>query len=396
MKIIVVGAGLAGLTFALACQKAFLDVTVYDQTKTLSHIGGGIILWPQGLRYLEWLNLSHLLNPYKIFLRSCHILGNKGDQIFCEDYANFFSMINGGILPIERGHFQRVLLTELLPGTIKLNKKCIKISSDEHAAYVYFADGTKDCADLIVGADGIHSAVRKSFNKHLTPYYTNYCWWGGIIEQKNLKHLSNNQVYIALGQNKMCVIWPSYQKHFIWYLPVKMPYQDLKNKKTAKNKLQELFTTWQPSLQPLLTHTLTNKHFHLPILALPHNDQWTQQRIALIGDAAHAIGPILGQGVSEAIEDVFILMNCLQNKPHDIRAALNLYGAIRRPRHRKIWDLENKASDMLIHENLEELTLFEKQIKYESLASMYQELIPLVNEVSSLEIATMFAPTSLN
>lgn len=393
MKVIVVGAGLAGLTFALALQRSSLEleVEVYDKAKKLQHIGGGVIIWPQGLRYLEWLNLSDLLLPFKIPIEKCNIVGHQGLSVFSEDYQAFYELINGSILPIDRGSLQNKLFLALKTNTVKLNKACVRVESKRDKVNVYFQDGSITTGDLVIGADGIHSTIRKIFNNDITLEYSDYCWWGGIIKQKYLPELTPEDVHLSLGPGKMCVIWPAHGKHFMWYLPVKMPEENLKDKKLALSKLKDLLANWQPHLQPLIHHTIRSKKFHLPIFTLQSHQAWTATRMALIGDAAHALGPVLGQGISQAIEDVYVLINCLQKNGADIDSCLKQYENIRKPRLQKISALENWAAGVLIQETVEELEIFQNQLQHTSLASMYQDLIPLINQKSSLEVAELFS-----
>src|SRR3990167_10284156 len=109
MKIIIVGAGISGLTLAYACHCAGMEVSLYDKTRELKNIGGGILLWPHGLRYLEWMGLSNCLLSFRIPIHECSIIGTKGQAILRESYAAINSLIGGEILPVDRSLMQQAL-----------------------------------------------------------------------------------------------------------------------------------------------------------------------------------------------------------------------------------------------------------------------------------------------
>jgi FAD-dependent urate hydroxylase len=320
MKIIIIGSGIAGLTLAIACQRHGMDVTLYEKTKRLQHIGGGLLLWPHGLRYLKWLGLAECLSPHYVSVSGCEIRGHTGEKIFSENYAALYSQLGGEILPIDRSLLQHALLSQLSENKLQLGKSCVNIVSDEQQARVFFADGTQDHADIVVGADGIHSTVRQCMNINTTQQYTNYCWWGGIVDEKHAPFLPAHQAYIAMDKGKLLVAWPTTQKRFMWYLPVKMSMHDF-NKGVS---LDHICADWHEDIKRLIHAPTSAQRFHLPIHTLSASSLYTKKRIILIGDAAHTLGPILGQGASQAIEDAFLLFHCLKNmKNEDVNTLMH-------------------------------------------------------------------------
>lgn len=395
-KVIIIGAGIAGLTLAAACYRAGIKTKIYDKAKQLRNIGGGLLLWPHSKRYLEWLGLFDCIKSYYIPVKNCKIINSKGEEIFREDYSSFYSLIGGEVLPIDRSLLQQALLSQLPENSLTLEKQCIDVKSNLNEATVFFTDGTQESADVIIGADGIHSSVRKSFNKTGDLHYTNNCWWGGIIEQKYIPALSSNDVFVALGLGKMCIVWPVYNNRFIWYLPVKILQKDF----TQKNNLlllQKICSGWNPIVEEIISSPMGTQQFCLPIYTLPPQTAWSTSRITLIGDAAHGLGPILGQGANQAIEDAFVLVNCLQNQSKNIPQILQEYEILRHERSKKFHDLENLSASIMINDHPDEFELFQQQIQHLNLATMYQELIPLVDEnfCHQLAAATTLAKNKL-
>ncbi len=387
MKVIIIGAGIAGLTLAHACRQAGIEVKLYDKAQQLRNIGGGILLWPHGVRYLKWLGLEACLQPFSVSIEGCNIIGHDGQQIFSENYAEINALLGGSILPIDRSAFQQALLTQLPDNLLQLNKACVRVETDEHQAHVIFADGTEDSADIIIGADGIHSTVRKSLHPLVQPEYTHYCWWGGIIEQKYLPNLTPDRVFVALGVKKICMIWPASNDRFMWYLPVKMPLADFQTNDPSQ-QLHAICKDWHPHIESLINAPAVAQSFQLPIYAVAPQPSWSNNRVVLIGDAAHALGPILGQGASQAIEDVYILINCLQRTTlAEIPNILSHYELLRKNKYAHLAALENQTAMAMISEDLASLKAFEAQAAELSLAMMYKDLIPFIDENACLLLA---------
>jgi len=388
MKIIIIGAGISGLTLALACQKAGMEVKIYENAKKLRNIGGGLLLWPHGTRYLEWLGLSDCLQPYRVPVKRCNIVGTEGQTIFSEDYAAFYALLGGQILPIDRSLLQQALVAKLPENILVTGKQCINIKTGPDAAEVTFADGTTDSADLVIGADGIHSTVRNIINNKSELEYTNYCWWGGIIEQKDVPGLPADEVFVAIGIGKMCIVWPTHGEKFMWYLPVKMTAAELAREGNGWSQLQDICAGWHPEVEKIINAPGSTQRFHLPIYTLPPQQHWSSARVTLIGDAAHAIGPILGQGANLAIEDVFVLLHCLQQDSDNIFTKLERYETFRHARARRLYELETQSAAAMVNDDIETLEAFQGQLPQLDLATIYQDLIPLIDETACQELAS--------
>lgn len=395
MKIIIVGAGIAGLTLALACHNAGMEVKIYDKARSLRNIGGGILIWPHGLRYLKWLGLSHCLDSFYTPIKGCKIIGHQGNQIFSEDYAELYSLLGGEILPIDRSLLQNSLLAELPKHLLTLNKLCTEVDETENHARVQFADGTEDTADLVVGADGVFSTIRKNINPDVILDYTGYCWWGGIVDRRHVPQFSNNEVYIAMAERKLCIVWPTADDKLMWYLPCQMSFHQFSHENDGQTQLNSLCEYWHEDIRQLVSAPAAAQRFHLPIYAVPPQPHWTTQRTVLIGDAAHTLGPVLGQGASQAIEDVFVLFQSLKHFSRNIPNMLKRYEALRRPRYERLCQLENQSAKMMICESLDALKEFESQIPQLDLVTVYQDIIAMVNEKTCLNLAAEVLPIAV-
>ncbi len=377
MKVIIIGSGIAGLTLAIACQRHGIEVVIYEKAKQLQNIGGGILLWPHGLRYLDWLGLSDNIKPYDIKIDGIDLISDEGEKIYSENYDELYSLIGGSILPIDRSAFQQSLLKQLDTQSLFLAKKCINVCSDNNKATAYFSDGTEDAADIIVGADGLYSTVRQSINREAAHQYSHFCWFGGIADHESSSFLSN-KTYMAMGINKLFIAWPTVHQRMMWYLPVKMPLEHYSQEKEF-HQLNDYCNDWLPEIKQMVFSSSNKQRFYLPINILS-SQKISHQHIVLIGDAAHTLGPILGQGASQAIEDAYFLFHYLKNLQHQQDNAFLAYEKMRLQHYQQLARLENATSSAMVYDKKEDLHAFQNQVGNLSLVEMYQELIPLVAE----------------
>jgi FAD-dependent urate hydroxylase len=389
MKVIIIGGGVAGLTMALACQRAGFNVKIYEKSRNLRNIGGGILVWPHGIRYLNWLGLSHCLDPYWITLKRCNIVDYHGDTIFNEEFSTFTELVSGEALPVERHLFQHALLKELPEHCLALGKECISVVDGVESARVIFADGSEEEADLIIGADGIHSRVRQSMHPNIVPQYTGLCWWGGVVDGSVIPHFPRDESYVGLGQSKAFFAWPSYGDKFIWYLPVRIPADTLTQETNGLIQLQAICAGWNADIQKIISASIDENRFHLAINTLPAVTEWSGQRVTLIGDAVHATGPILAQGTSLAIEDAFLLTNCLQKNTGNMGEILKHYESLRCEKYVRVLELEDQSAQMMVTDDLGTLEVLQQQMKYLDLATLYKELIPLVDKAACIQLTEL-------
>lgn len=386
MKVVIIGAGIAGLTLGLACQRAGMDVKIYDQARELRTIGGGILLWPHGLRFLDELGLAESLRPAWMSVKHMNIINHLGKRICDDAHAELYALMNGEILPIDRSQLQQLLVKQLKKDTLVLGKACRNVVNDDDSAKVVFTDGTTDDADLIVGADGVHSAVRAAIFPEATLSYSGFCWWGGIVDHQVVPDFPIDQVQFVLGQGKICSIWPTHGKRFMWYLPVKMRLENFAHEDEGHMLAQQLCEGWNDDVQRIIAAPQQSQRFHVPIYELPPLERCSSGRAVLIGDAALAFGPLLGQGANKAIEDAYLLANLIKKPDGNLPEILSRYDALRRARHRRFFELEHMSAEALIHDTPEALQFFESQLPGIDLVTMYQDMIPLVNADACREL----------
>lgn len=138
MKIVIIGAGIAGTVMALACIKKGMQVTLYEKSPQVRNIGGGVILYPYGVRHLQKLDIYHDVTSLEVPVNNLVVHNVDGQQVMQDGFADLNQLFGGSCLPVERTHFQNVLLKQLPVGTLVLNKQCIALEEYSNHVGIFF------------------------------------------------------------------------------------------------------------------------------------------------------------------------------------------------------------------------------------------------------------------
>ena len=338
MNIIIVGAGIGGLVSALCLHKKGYKVEIYEQVGILSELGAGVQLSPNATRVLNHLDLFEDLEPYIFEPNSFQFLNYSSGKVITERklgeaIKNDFNSPN---YDIHRADLQRVLLNKIEAENIDIhtNMKVTSVGNNKNSAFIE-VDEKKIEADLIIGADGIHSKVSDSlFGKKEIIFTGNVAWRMLIPVDLLPKNLIFPDTTVWLGPNK----------HFVTYHVnggknlncVCLVEQDgwLNESWSEKGDIEELkriYKGWNRTIGTLLEYVDPNTLYRWALHDRPPMKEWSKGRILVLGDAAHPMLPFLAQGAAMAIEDGAVLANCIDNF-NDIDEALNQFEKIRKPR----------------------------------------------------------------
>ncbi len=382
--VIIIGAGLGGLTAAIALEQLGFHVKIYEQAKSLTTIGGGILLWPKGYNILYRLGLKEKLQRYLVDANHGHYFNYHDEFIIGKEFTELYSLIQGQIFPIERSILQNILVDSLKQTKIHFNKTCRAISENE----IIFTDNTTDNADIIIGTDGANSIVRQTLNQHATLSYTGVSWWGGILEKEQALPITHGQMQVAFGIGKSCYIWPLAHNKQMWYLALRMPQVNHIQDKNQK-RLQDVCENWNSSCQQIAKVPFDQQNFFQPVNEVKQCYNWYNKNTVIIGDAAHVMGPLLGLGACLAFEDAYILAQCLSH--NDTQSAFELFQTIRQPHIEAIAKLESMTLESMINDDQSVVDTFIQALQEASITDIYRDLLPLVLEnqfADMLEIAT--------
>ena len=334
LRIAVIGGGIGGLTAARALLGRGLDVHVYESSPELREIGAGVALGPNAMKALRSLDLESPVRAIGYQSSRQELRTWKGRVISSVDSTISARRFGASGCTIHRADLLDVLARSVPASKVSLSARCEGVTTAGDSAAARFTDGTQIEADVIVGADGIHSAVRASLFGPDAPQFTGKICYRSVIPVADLpaRRLEPYQG-LWLGPHGTIV---NYGVRRGELLNVVAHYEDATYQHESwiaecdREEILERYRKWHPSMGEVFEAGKLWYKWALydrdPIPA------WTTGRATILGDAAHPMLPYLGQGAGQAIEDGCVLAAALDRLSDDPAAALQLYERSRRPR----------------------------------------------------------------
>jgi 2-polyprenyl-6-methoxyphenol hydroxylase-like FAD-dependent oxidoreductase len=328
--IAIIGAGIGGMAAGVALRQAGFEVKVFEKASQLREAGAGMSLWPNGTGVLRQLGL----------LAAVASQGQSGTHFLVRAKTGAVLMEIGTAeaemptICVHREHLLRVLADALPPECLALGHELEDIQFTGGKARLKFTNGERVICDGVVGADGIHSRMRGRLMRPGKPIYRGYAIFRGIADvPENFLIGHNSESWgegsrfgtLAIGNNKVC-----------WYATVNSSTPP-KHADWPKERLEQLFSGWHHPIPELIAATTPSDIMMNMACDRKPSRCWSNEPATLIGDAAHALTPNLGQGACMAMEDALALANCL-TRTQSVATGFRLYEAKRYPRVRNaIW-----------------------------------------------------------
>lgn len=361
LNIAIVGAGLSGLTLALALHDQGISCTVYESRSGPLNIGGAVMLSPNALKVLDALHLYGNLKTQGFNFSHLHYRDVAGDLLETYEFGNK-DEYGYEALRIYRHVLIDTLLAELerkdIP--IRFGAKFTHITEEKlNAVSFAFADGTTGTADILVGADGIHSRVRKYLYPDLEPKFIGMAGTTAAVPTAQLKLPEGYHLPVTITSPQGAFVIAPQQLDGSEVLIGKqrrVAEQDraawektLADKDDAVRFLQQDQEQFSEIVRNAVSHINPDKINVWPFFVVPKLDRWASEkrRVVILGDAAHAIPPSAGQGINQAFEDVYILALLLGRSSEivSLQDALGFWQSYRQGRVDRVFEL-NKQIDL--------------------------------------------------
>jgi salicylate hydroxylase len=333
-NITIVGGGLAGLAAANALQKFGFEVEVFEQSPTLGEIGAGISVSSQAIKALRAIGVGEKTAAVGnvsqgIQTRNMH----TGEPLeFREPAAARYGAPH---CFFHRADLLNALASGIESAHIHLSHRLTGIEERQSGVTLTFANGTTRRADIVIGADGIHSVVRRTLYGEDHPVYTGQMVWRALLKGSDV----SPEITEPTGNNQ----WLGEGRHLMsYYLRGREVINVVTQQDTDQwveegwsiagdpDEMRASFPNPEPKLKTLLS--LVTHCSKWGLFTRPLTDSWGRGRIQLIGDAAHAMLPNAGQGAGQSFEDAYILARWLDAERHDPVEALGNFRRIRIPR----------------------------------------------------------------
>jgi salicylate hydroxylase len=332
LRVAIVGGGIGGLSAANALIRRGLDVTVFEQVETLREIGTGLSLFPNGRRQLERMGLKDALAQVGAKVGEVSVCRMDGSPVGLMPTTDSTGW--NGVYGMHRADLSQTL-AETLPATvIRTAYRCIGFEQNARAAQLIFANGMTVEADVVIGADGIQSFLQKYVVEPSTPEYSGSRAYRGLVPREKLSEWSKETHQIWMGDGKHFMVYPVRRGellNYVGFVPTRDETVESWSAIGDRDQLAASFEGWDRRIVGLLEKIDTCFWWGLydrrPLAS------WTKGRLALLGDAAHAMLPHLGQGANQAIEDAVALAVFLEGrKSGEAVDILRHYEAFRRER----------------------------------------------------------------
>tara|TARA_R110001599_G_C12240052_1_gene658760 strand:- start:1086 stop:2225 length:1140 start_codon:yes stop_codon:yes gene_type:complete len=327
MKIIIIGAGIAGLSTALALNKLGFPCEVYERATALNEVGAGIWMQPNALKVLDWLGLGQSVRESGSLLDQVDIT-NAQLVPFKKTTKEVVQDEQGNkIVAIHRATLQKLLFEALPKDTVKLGYDFASYEHSENQVKVNFGN-EEILTDLLIGADGINSKVRDKTFPNTSKRFSGQTCWRGISDINFPKEYQNSGIE-SWGKKIRFGFSQISENQVYWFAVANATQNGIDNSATIKSELGQRYNGFHPLVLEIINNTEADKIIRSDISDLKRLDTWHKNKVILIGDAAHATTPNMGQGAGQGIEDAFYFANILA-KNNQIEPSLVSFESSRR------------------------------------------------------------------
>ena len=343
MNICIIGAGLGGLSAALALLQKGFRVTVLEQAAALGEIGAGVQLGPNAVGVLYRMGLQAPLEQV-----TCETLGkrvrlwNTGQTWPLFDLGTVAREMYGyPYLTVHRADLHRVLVDAvraLQPDALELNAKLHSLHTRSDGVSLQLADGRVWEADAVIGADGVHSRVRAALFGEDAPRYSGVMAWRGVIDASKLPtHMREPYGTNWVGPGAHVVQYPLRQGALMNFVGAiegnRWEIESWSERGTREECLGD-FVGWHEEVQAMI-HAIEVPYKWVLKVRDPM-DTWSRGPVTLLGDACHPTLPFLAQGAAMAMEDGYMLARAMALCPTDAAQGFARYEAVRKARTARV------------------------------------------------------------
>ncbi len=335
----IIGAGLGGLTCALALAREGCRVAVYEQAPQLGEVGAGITLGPNASRIMIHLGLEQEMRRLGVIptvqltqnLQTGKILleRERGDAVEKQYGAPY--------IHLHRADLHSLLANALevaQPGAIRLGHQLDHITSDDEWAQLRFTNDVSIRAGVVIGADGVKSVIRDRLFATQPPLFTGQVAWRGVLPRAALPdHVQSLLPGIWIGEKRLFMRYPIRDQklvNFVAFVNLEGWEEEGWAIASTREELLGHYADAEPRLKTMIASTPPKQLFKWALHARAPLDSWIAGSVTLLGDAAHGMLPFMGQGAATALEDGMVLARCLAQFPKV--DALRRYEAARRTR----------------------------------------------------------------
>ncbi|MDQ3402579.1 MAG: FAD-dependent monooxygenase [Actinomycetota bacterium] len=333
-RVAVVGGGIGGLAAAAFLHRAGLSSVVYEQASALKEVGAGIVLAPNAVRLLRRLGAMDRLGDRAVPLDVGWEFRRweDGQVLSAENLADSCERLYGErTYTAHRADLADAIASAIPSGVVRLGKRCTTVAIRGDSAVLTFTDGTSVEADVVIGADGVHSTVRGAITEPSRATYSGICAFRGIVPADRAPEFARRRAQVLwIGPGRHLVHYPISSGtaiNLVAFAPAGDYTVESWSATATVDEFLAEFAEWDPRLRDLIEGAGTPGRWAL--LDRAPLDRWSHGPVTLLGDAAHPMFPFFAQGAAQSIEDAATLARCLAEDTQDLARALRRYESLR-------------------------------------------------------------------
>jgi salicylate hydroxylase len=329
----VVGGGIGGLATAAALIRAGIQVSVYEQAAELGEVGAGVLIGPNSVRLLHRLGLAAAIDEAGGWVGEGSTYyrhdGTRVAPVMTTDSSGWAAMYG-----MHRADLIDVLHRAVPGDRIHPGHRAVSFEQDADRARVVFENGAVAEADVVIAADGIHSAMRRFVTEPTAPVFSGQISYRGVLDTSRVPWWPARIFQVWMGEGKHVIVFPvraGRMLNFVCFVPAEEAMRESWSAPGDPDALRAAFDGFAAPVTGLLRQV--DSTFWWGLYDREPLAEWTSGRLALLGDAAHPMLPHLGQGANQSVEDAFALAAVLKDaSPAEVPAALRRYALVRRRR----------------------------------------------------------------
>jgi 2-polyprenyl-6-methoxyphenol hydroxylase-like FAD-dependent oxidoreductase len=330
MRVIVVGGGIAGLSAAIGLRRSGHEVVVLERAPRIDPVGAGLTLFANAMDALNRLGMRDAVAAQGAPAKRSAILTWRGRGL-----TEVPRDLLEGTIAIHRADLHRELGDAA--GDVRLGAEITAVEQHDDGVVARGADGSEDRGDLLVGADGLSSVVRSAI-ADARPRYAGYTAWRGISPTP----VESGRLTESWGAGERFGLVDIGRGRTYWFATKNAPEGEPDEPEGKKSEILRRFSGWHEPIAAVADSSDEGAILRNDVYYLEPLPRWSHGRVVLVGDAAHATTPGIGQGAAQAIEDAVVLAGRLAGGA-DLATALGEYEAVRRSRAEAVLKLSRRA-----------------------------------------------------